>query len=63
MACNHADQLVATSNEGRIVCFDVSNEDWPVLWRRQLLGCIPRSVSFDPTGTTVSIFALETGDM
>lgn len=62
IACNSADQLIATSHSGHIRCWDISKHIWKQLWERKMVQAIPRSVIFDPTGSMAYVFGLETGD-
>lgn len=62
IAINSSEQLIATSHKGKIECYDVSGTDWVTLWTRELVKGIPRAVSFDSSGTSIYLFALERGD-
>lgn len=63
LAISASEILVATSHDGQVACFNVSNRRWSKVWETSLRdSAIPRAVTFDTTGSCVSIFALQTGE-
>lgn len=62
VACNANDQLVTTTHSGVIACFNTARKNWERLWRFDLRNAIPHALTFDPTGASVNVFALESGE-